>query len=106
MQQITTLELSQRLKSGETPPLLLDVREPHEFAYCRINGSVNMPMNQVFSGFAQLDPNRETVVICHHGMRSAQIVNFLINHGFEKVANLTGGVASWAKDVDPTMPTY
>jgi rhodanese-related sulfurtransferase len=106
MQEITAVELNQRLQAGEPLPLLLDVREPHEFRYCRIEGSVNMPMNQVFSGHASLDPQRETVVICHHGMRSAQVASFLISHGYSNIANLTGGVAAWARQVDSSMPTY
>ena len=106
MQQTTPVEFNKRLKTGEPLPLLLDVREPHEFAHCHIGGSVNMPMNQVFSSYAKLDPQQETVVICHHGMRSAQIANFLLSRGFTKIANLTGGVAAWATQVDPTMPTY
>ncbi len=106
MQQISPIELNKRLHSDSPPPLLLDVREPLEFAHCHIEGSVNMPMNQVFSGYAALDSQRETVVVCHHGMRSAQITNFLLNHGFTNIANLTGGVAAWASLVDPTMPTY
>ena len=106
MQQITAVELNQRLQGCETPPLLLDVREPHEFSYCHIEGSVSMPMSKVFSDYAKLDPEQETVVICHHGMRSAQIANFLLSHGFSKIANLTGGVAAWAGQVDKSMPTY
>jgi len=106
MRQITAVELNQRLQNGATPPLLLDVREPNEFSYCRIQGSVNIPMANVFAGVADLDPDRETVVICHHGMRSAQIANFLISKGFSKISNLGGGVAAWASQVDPSMPTY
>ena len=106
MQKITAVELNQRLQAGTPLPLLLDVREPHEFRHCRIEGSVNMPMNQVFSDYSKLDPNRETVVICHHGIRSLQIANFLLNHGFLEIVNLTGGVAAWASQVDRTMATY
>jgi rhodanese-related sulfurtransferase len=106
MQEITAVELNQRLHAGEPLPLLLDVREPHEFRYCRIEGSVNMPMNQVFSGYAKLDQQQETVVICHHGTRSAQIASFLISQGYSNIANLTGGVAAWARHVDTSMPTY
>ncbi len=106
MQQMTAVELNQRLQSGMPPPLLLDVREPHEFRHCRIEGSVNMPMNQVVSDYSKLDPHRETVVICHHGIRSLQIANFLLNHGFLEIANLTGGVAAWASQVDRSMATY
>lgn len=105
MRQTTATELSQRLQQGE-PPLLLDVREPHEFSYCRIPGSINIPMNQVPSRLGELDTQRETVVICHHGMRSAQVAHFLMDKGFAHIVNLTGGVAAWAGQVDPSMPTY
>ncbi len=106
MHQITAIELSKRLQNGAPPPLLLDVREPQEFEYCHIEGSINIPMSRVFADPGELDPNQETVVICHHGMRSAQITNFLISHGFKNVSNLQGGVAAWASLVDPSMPTY
>ena len=106
MQHISAEELNKRLHSDSPLPLLLDVREPHEFTHCRIEGSVNMPMNQVFANYATLDPQQEIVVICHHGMRSAQIANFLQSNGFLKIINLTGGVAAWASQVDRTMPTY
>lgn len=106
MQHITPVELNKRLKESDSLPLLLDVRERHEFSHCHIDGSVNMPMNQVFADYTSLDPQQETVVICHHGMRSAQIANFLLTHGFAKISNLTGGVAAWASQVDPSMPTY
>jgi rhodanese-related sulfurtransferase len=106
MQQITATQLFQRLQQPDAKPLLLDVREPHEFGYCHIEGSVHMPMNQVFAALNELDPEREIVVICHHGLRSAQIANFLISQGFRKVFNLHGGVAAWANEVDPRMPTY
>lgn len=106
MREIPPVELFQRLQGPEPKPLLLDVREPHEFEYCHIEGSLHMPMNRVFAGLKALDPERDTVVICHHGLRSAQIANFLINHGFKNIANLRGGVAAWAKEIDPSMPTY
>ena len=106
MQQITAVELNQRLQAGASLPLLLDVREPHEFGHCRIEGSINMPMSQVFSDYSKLDPLQETIVICHHGIRSLQIANFLLSHGFLEIANLTGGVAAWASQVDRSMATY
>ncbi|QSA97194.1 rhodanese-like domain-containing protein [Methylococcus sp. EFPC2] len=106
MDQITPSELKARLDRDSNPPLLLDVREPIEFKYCRIDGSLNMPMNEVFLKADDLDPDQETVVICHHGLRSAQIANFLIGKGFRHVVNLQGGVAAWANTVDPHMPTY
>lgn len=105
MQQILSTQLWQRLQAGEKP-FLLDVREPYEFEICHIEGSVNMPMGQVFVSFNELNPDVDTIVICHHGIRSAQIANFLLGHGFKSVTNLQGGIANWASEVDPAMPRY
>jgi len=106
MRSISAVQLAQRLLQEDTRPLLLDVREPHEFRYCHIEGSVNIPMGRVFLSLGELQPAAETVVICHHGLRSAQVANFLEAHGFTGIYNLDGGVAAWAANVDPSMPTY
>jgi len=106
MHQCNPNQLWTRLDAGEQPPLLLDVREPWEFELCRIEGSVNLPMNRIPAAIDQLDPARETVVICHHGMRSLQVARFLEQQGFEKTINLTGGIDAWSREVDPSVPTY
>jgi rhodanese-related sulfurtransferase len=106
MNTITATELAARLQSSEAQPVLVDVREPHEFQFCRIPGSVNIPMNKLASALNTLERAQETVVICHHGMRSAQSGQFLIGNGFSNITNLKGGVAAWAAEVDPKMPTY
>jgi len=107
MLQITPTMLAERLQDARRPaPLLLDVREPWEVQICQIPGSVTMPMGSVPARYAELERDRETVVICHHGMRSAQVCMFLEHHGFTNVINLTGGVDAWAKEVDPRMPIY
>lgn len=87
-------------------PLLLDVREPWELAICRIEGAQSLPMSQIPGALDRLDRGREIVCICHHGIRSYQVARFLEHHGFTRVVNLEGGVAAWARDVDPAMPTY
>jgi len=87
-------------------PLLLDVREPREFAHCHIEGAISMPMASVPARIRELDPDRDIVVICHHGMRSRQVALYLQQQGFAKLYNLDGGVAAWAAQVDPAMPTY
>jgi rhodanese-related sulfurtransferase len=92
--------------SASEKPVLLDVREPQEFAHCHINGSVEMPMGSVPTRLQELESDAATVVICHHGMRSMQVAMFLQQQGFSKLYNLGGGVAAWAAQVDPTMPTY
>ena len=107
MRQMTPTELAERLAdSGREPPVLLDVREPWEFETCHIEGSKLMPMASVPARAGELDPGAEVVVICHHGSRSAQVGMFLERQGFGNVVNLSGGVASWAAQVDPSMPQY
>ncbi len=107
MQQFTAANLAARLADAtRARPLLLDVREPHEFAYCSIAGAVNMPMQSVPARIAELDPEAEVICICHHGMRSMQVARYLEQQGFASVANLAGGVHAWAQQVDPAMPTY
>jgi rhodanese-related sulfurtransferase len=107
MKQISPADLAAWLADATRPlPVLLDVREPWEFGICHIRGSRHMPMGAVPARLAELDAHAEFVVICHHGVRSAQVGMFLERHGFDKVHNLAGGVAGWAAQVDPAMPQY
>lgn len=87
-------------------PVLLDVREPWEYQTCHITESCPIPMAEVPRRLAELDPEAETVVICHHGGRSLQIAMYLEKQGFARVHNLAGGLDAWARSVDPAMPTY
>jgi rhodanese-related sulfurtransferase len=105
MQQLSPTQLAQELESGERP-ILLDVREQWEYNHCRIEGSQLIPMQTVPLRVAELDPARRIVCICHHGARSMQVGLFLESKGFADVVNLSGGIAAWARNVDPTMPTY
>ena len=91
---------------GGTAPLLLDVREPWEFAICHIDGAENVPMGRVPEWADDEDRNRDIVVICHHGVRSLQVGFFLENAGFTRVHNLDGGVDAWARTIDPSMSMY
>jgi rhodanese-related sulfurtransferase len=110
MEQITPQDLKALLDAQGTldgqPPLLLDVREPWEHAICQIAGSTLLPMRQVPAAASSLESARPTIVICHHGIRSLQVARFLAQQGFARVINLRGGIAAWASDVDPEMPTY
>ena len=106
MRQISPKELHDWLQSGREPPLLLDVREPWEFNICRIDGARPLPMRQIIASLNDLNRGRETVVICHHGIRSQQVAQYLDHQGFTGIINLRGGVAAWARDVDQSMPTY
>ena len=92
--------------TGRKPPVLLDVREPWEYQTCRIAGSTLAPMNTIAARARELDPDSETVVICHHGVRSLQVALFLERNGFSNLYNLQGGVNAWASQVEPAMPRY
>ena len=106
MRQISPAQLAQRLNDAHQPaPLLLDVREAWELEICRIEGSVAMPMGSVPARFPELDRDRETVVICHHGGRSAQAAEHFRQLGFSEVYNVVGGIDAWAA-FDPAVPRY
>lgn len=107
MTQITAPSLQQWLSDrARKPPLLLDVREAWEYQTCRIEGSTLAPMRTIPGRMAELDPEAETVVICHHGTRSYQVALFLERNGFSKLYNLQGGVHAWADQVERGMPRY
>ncbi len=106
IRQMSPATLQRHLAGAASPPLLLDVREEWEFAHCHIEGSVHVPMAGVPGRLAELDPARETVLICHHGMRSQRVALFLEQRGFTSLINLQGGLDAWAAVVDPAMPRY
>jgi rhodanese-related sulfurtransferase len=103
--EILPEELSERLKRGERP-LVLDVREPEEIAIASFPGATHIPMGDIPSRLTELDPDQETVVVCHHGIRSAQVAMYLARLGFERVSNLSGGIDLWSATVDPAVPRY
>lgn len=89
---VTVQELRQLLAQS-TPPLLLDVRESDEWQFCRIEGARHLPMSQIQQRVGELESMQETVVVCHHGVRSLMVAEFLNGKGFARVASLTGGIA-------------
>lgn len=105
VQSLTPLELQRRLDAGESL-VLLDVREPDEFAVARIAGSLAMPLGDLGQRQCELDPERPTVCICHHGIRSAHAAQALKRLDFREVYNLSGGIDRWAREVDPGMKRY
>ncbi len=88
-------------------PVLLDVREPWEFAIASLPGSLPMPMGDVPSrAHAELDPDAHIVVLCHHGQRSLSVAMWLRGQGFERAQSLAGGIDGWSRIVDPSIPRY
>ncbi len=105
MKQLRPAEVAAHLASG-AKPVVLDVREPWESAICRLPNATLIPMRELPVRIAELDRHAETVVVCHHGVRSYHAARYLETLGFENVINLAGGMAAWADEVDPTLPRY
>lgn len=106
MHQFNATQLNERLHQAGSSVVLLDVREPWEFEQCHIEDSIHIPMGQIPNRIKELDPNQEIVVLCHHGMRSLQVAQYLEKIGFKNVSNLNGGIDAWAREVDSQMPVY
>ena len=86
--------------------VLVDVREPWEWEICHVAGALHIPMGQVPARLAEIPPERPVVVMCHHGMRSHQVAQFLLGQGYADVANLDGGIDAWARSVDASLALY
>ena len=91
---------------GASRPVLLDVREPWEIEIARIEGSKNIPMGDVPMRVQELDPEEHIVVVCHHGVRSANVTMWLRNEGYDRAQSMRGGIDLWSKTVDPSVPVY
>ena len=106
MEEITATELKQRLDNGEDIQII-DVREPHEYEIGQIPNSKLIPLGQVLNRMNEIDPERETVVHCKMGGRSAKAIDALMRSGFQgHLMNLQGGITAWSNDVDPSVPKY
>jgi adenylyltransferase/sulfurtransferase len=102
--EIQPEELKARLDAGEDI-FILDVREPHEYQICNLNGYL-IPLGELPKRAHELDSSREIVAHCRSGVRSAKAVTFLQQAGFRKVKNLAGGILAWSDKVDPNVPKY
>lgn len=106
--EISALDFANRLLEGELQ--LVDVREPEEVATSHLPNFIHLPLSQYSDWaeqiFTHLDPSLETIVMCHHGMRSAQMCQWLQSQGFERTKNLSGGIDAYARLVDNSIPRY
>lgn len=109
--QISPAQLAawQASVSAASQPVVLDVREPWEVqtASVRPDGFelLTIPMREIPARLAELDPDRPVACLCHHGMRSQQVANYLVQNGFSEVANIQGGIDAWSA-LDPAVPRY
>jgi rhodanese-related sulfurtransferase len=95
---------------ADGPPVVLDVREPRELAAASVAPAgfelVHIPMNEIPGRLGQLDPGRAVACLCHHGARSQRVAMFLASQGFERIANIAGGIDLWSQELDPGVPRY
>jgi rhodanese-related sulfurtransferase len=105
--EISAAEAQQRLRS-ERPPLLVDVREQHEWDFCHVAGSVLVPLSRFPEKSAESLPEKDAplLMLCHHGVRSAHAAAYLRQNGYTDVTNVAGGIDAWSLDVDPAVPRY
>lgn len=106
MPEIGAAELKQRMDQGDDLQII-DVREANEVAVAKLPNSVHIPLAQVINRMSEIDPNRETVVHCKMGGRSARAIEALQRSGFSgTLLNLKGGITAWSNEVDPSVPKY
>lgn len=106
MRELTPFECKAFIESSTEKPLLLDVREPWEYRIAALEGSTLIPMREIPAAAETLDPAQEIIVICHHGIRSRHVADYLERRGFARVINLRGGVDAWARELDTRLTTY
>lgn len=102
--ELTPQEVRSRLRDGEVT--LLDCREDREWACCRIEGALHMPMGDIPGRMHELDPEKPVIIYCHKGVRSYNVALFLAEHDFSDVASMAGGIDAWSRQVDPAVPRY
>jgi adenylyltransferase/sulfurtransferase len=106
MHEITATELKSRMDAGDDIQLI-DVRQPDEYAFAKIDGAKLIPLGEVISRMGELDETRETVVHCKMGGRSARAIEALQAAGYKgELKNLKGGITAWSNEVDPKVPKY
>ena len=108
--EITVTELAAKLAANDGQYQFVDVREPHELATVALPGFINLPLSEHAEWspeiYTRLDKDLATFVLCHHGMRSAQMCQWLSDRGFSQVSNISGGIDAYSRHVDVSLPKY
>src|SRR5579863_874995 len=102
--EISVQEL-EALRNANADFLILDVRNPDEYALCNLDGLL-IPFAELPSRLNELNPEQHIIIHCHAGGRSRRATEYLIQQGFKNVQNLRGGITAWANEIDPKMPKY
>lgn len=106
MEEITATELKRRMDAGDDIQLI-DVRQPDEYAFAKIEGAKLIPLGEVIKRMGEIKQDRETVVHCKMGGRSARAIEALRAAGYQgELKNLKGGITAWSNEVDPKVPKY
>ena len=107
VKQIQVRDLADMLAAGE-PVYLVDVRQPWEHETAALAGSLLIPLNELPTRTAEIQPPRAALIIvyCHHGIRSLTGASFLEHSGWDNVASLAGGIDAWSRQIDPNVPRY
>jgi rhodanese-related sulfurtransferase len=108
--EITVTELATKLTDVDRQYQFVDVREPQELAVVKLPRFINLPLSEHGAWspeiYTRLDKDTETFVLCHHGMRSAQMCQWLVDRGFTQVSNIIGGIDAYSRHVDSSLPKY
>ncbi len=105
MIEISVSELKRRVDAGEQL-LVLDVREPYELQTAALPFATPIPMGEVAERIGELPHDRAIAVLCHGGVRSARVTQFLVQSGYERAVNVAGGIDAWSREIDPSVPLY
>jgi adenylyltransferase/sulfurtransferase len=105
--EMNVTELKRRLDQGE-PLTIIDVREPYEWNIGNLEpyGARLIPMGQLAKRLDEIDPKEEIVLQCRSGARSGRALEFMREHGYDRLWNLKGGILAWSNEVDPSIPKY
>jgi rhodanese-related sulfurtransferase len=103
--QISVQEVNARLAKGENV-LLVDVREPWEYAVCKLPGATLIPLGALAANVNALLDAEEVICYCHHGMRSLDAAVWLRQQGVESARSMAGGIERWAEEIEPGMARY
>lgn len=106
MDTIISVTQAKELREKNPSTQFLDVREPEEFALCRISNALHIPLNSIPQNMDRIPKEGILIVYCHHGMRSQKAVEYLQAKGFKNCQNLSGGIHAWSTEIDTSIPTY
>ena len=104
--ELSVSEAKQRWDEAPDRTVIIDVREPYELDICRVDGAEHIPMRQIPERLNTLAPDKHLLILCHTGMRSMRVTEFLRARGLTAVSNIAGGIDAWAEEIEPGMQRY